>query len=152
MNRNHVKRRDPLSPEERSERMARVRATNNRSTEKHVAACLIRLGLRGWTRHPEEVAGRPDFCFVKERVAIFVDGCFWHGCPHCQRNIPVTRRHFWEEKLRINRRRDRRVKRTLQSQGYAVVRIWEHALRDKRWLRRLTSELQKARVKSFQLP
>ena len=148
MSRNRVKRRDPLSPEQRSARMAKVRAKNNRSTEMHVAACLVRFGLRGWKRHPQEVFGRPDFCFTVERIAIFVDGCFWHGCRHCQRNVPQTRRHFWERKLESNRRRDRRVRRMLQAQGFVVVRIWEHALSQKTWLKRLTSELQKARANS----
>jgi DNA mismatch endonuclease, patch repair protein len=148
MNQRRVKRNDPLSPQQRSARMAKVRAKNSRSTEMHVAACLVRFGLRGWKRHPELVPGHPDFCFIRERVAIFVDGCFWHGCPQCQRNIPRTRRSFWEKKLRSNRIRDRRVKRILQSQGYAVVRIWEHALCDKRWLSRLMSKLQEGRRKS----
>lgn len=143
MNRKAVKRYDPLSPVQRSAQMARVRAKKNRSTEMRVAAYLIRRGLRGWRRHAENLPGRPDFCFLNERVAVFVDGCFWHGCHHCSRNLPHSRRVFWRNKIESNRRRDRKVERLLRSQGYAVVRIWEHALGDERWVSRLRSALRR---------
>lgn len=144
MSREPVKRYDPLSPRERSAQMARVRATGNRSTEMRVAGCLIRRGIGGWRKHPLDITGRPDFCFLKQRVAVFVDGCFWHGCGRCGRNIPRSRRIFWRGKIEANRRRDRRVERALRSQGYVVVRIWEHALGNKRWMVRLLSVLRGA--------
>lgn len=144
MKRNLVKRHDPLTTQERSARMSKVRATKNRSTEMRVASCLIRNGFRGWKRHVADVPGRPDFCFIAERVVVFVDGCFWHGCPHCQRNMPHSRREFWKAKIESNRRRDRKIKRLLRVQGYAVMRIWEHALCDERWLTRLRLMLQSA--------
>lgn len=71
--------------------------------------------------------GNPDFVFLKERVAIFVDGCFWHGCP-IHASMPITNRRFWERKLARNRSRDRLVVRTLKSLGWDVLRIWQHAL------------------------
>lgn len=144
-----VKRHDPLSPEQRSAQMAKVRGKYNRSTEMHVAGCLIRFGFRGWKRHVKTVPGRPDFCFIAERVALFVDGCFWHGCPRCRRNVPHARRRFWQDKIESNRRRDRRVKYTLQSQGYVVIRIWEHAVCNNRWLARLRCEVRTARQAHF---
>jgi DNA mismatch endonuclease (patch repair protein) len=144
MNINLVKRHDPLTPQQRSARMAKVRAKKNRSTEMRVAARLIRHGLRGWKRHVVDVPGRPDFCFIAKRVAVFVDGCFWHGCPRCRRNVPHSRRNFWRDKIEKNRRRDRKVKRMLLAQGYIIFRIWEHALCDERWLTRLRSVLQRA--------
>jgi len=144
MNSKPVKRHDPLNPIQRSAQMAKVRAKKNRSTEMRVAAYLIRLGLRGWRRHAADVAGRPDFCFVEKRVAVFVDGCFWHGCRHCRRNVPHSRRSFWQEKIESNRRRDRKVERSLRSQGYTVIRIWEHALGDERWIARLRFALTRA--------
>jgi DNA mismatch endonuclease (patch repair protein) len=139
-----VKRHDPLNPNQRSAQMAKVRGKKNRSTEMRVAAYLIRRGVRGWTRHAADVLGRPDFYFVNERVALFVDGCFWHGCRYCCRNVPHSRRDFWSEKIESNRRRDRRIERLLRSQGYAVVRIWEHSLGTERWMTRLRSALQRA--------
>jgi DNA mismatch endonuclease (patch repair protein) len=132
-----VKRSDTLTKRQRSVRMAQVRATRNRSTEMRVAAQLIRRGLRGWKRHASDVAGRPDFCFMRLRVAVFVDGCFWHGCPKCRRNTPRSRRGFWRRKIDSNRRRDRKVGRLLRAQGYTVLRIWEHALDNERWLAKL---------------
>src|ERR1051325_5071158 len=111
MNHKEVKRRDPLTPKERSARMSRVRGKGNRSTELCVAACLVRAGVRGWKRHPADVPGRPDFFFPTRKIAIFVDGCFWHGCPKCRRNVPYSRRAFWLNKIASNRRRDREVTR-----------------------------------------
>ena len=137
-----VKRRDPLTPDQRSSQMAKVRARKNRSTEMRVAAHLIKKGFRGWKRHTRGVLGCPDFCFIQQRVAVFVDGCFWHGCPRCRRNVPHSRRAFWKRKIESNRRRDQKVKRILQSQGYKVLRIWEHALTDERWLRKLRVVLE----------
>lgn len=139
-----AKRHDPLTPRQRSAQMARVRSRKNRSTEMHVVACLMRYRFRGWKCHPD-LPGRPDFCFAHRRVAVFVDGCFWHGCRHCQRNLPRSRRSFWKHKIESNRRRDRKVKRLLHGQGYSVFRVWEHALRDKRWLSRLRHTLESFR-------
>jgi DNA mismatch endonuclease (patch repair protein) len=138
-----VKRHDALTREQRSTHMAKVRSKKNRSTEMRVAAQLIRQRFSGWKRHVVSVPGCPDFCFVRERVAIFVDGCFWHGCPRCRRNVPHSRPSFWRDKIESNRRRDRRVKRMLKAQGYKILRIWEHALSDERWLTRLRSALER---------
>lgn len=70
---------------------------------------------------------RPDFVFQKQRVAVFVDGCFWHGCPK-HSNLPANNRAFWSRKLAANKARDRRVNRRLRKDGWRVVRIWEHDL------------------------
>jgi DNA mismatch endonuclease (patch repair protein) len=128
---------DPLTPKERSTRMALVRATRNKSTEMHVAAHLVRNGIRGWQRNPPGIVGRPDFYFPQQRIVVFVDGCFWHGCPTCKRNTPRSRREFWQNKIATNRRRDRKVQRLLRAEGYRVVRIWEHALSGGKWLPKL---------------
>lgn len=82
--------------------------------------------ITGWRRHLP-LTGRPDFAFPSKRVAVFVDGCFWHGCPK-HFKAPVSRAEFWREKIESNRRRDRAVSRMLRSSGWAVVRIWEHDL------------------------
>jgi len=71
---------------------------------------------------------RPDFVFHARRIAVFVDGCFWHGCPqHATR--PKHNASFWRKKLAANRDRDRLVTRTLRARGWRVLRIWEHELR-----------------------
>jgi DNA mismatch endonuclease (patch repair protein) len=73
------------------------------------------------------VFGHPDFIFRAARFAVFVDGCFWHGCPkHCK--IPTGNRAFWKRKFTANKARDRRVNRVLRQTGWRVIRIWEHDL------------------------
>lgn len=71
--------------------------------------------------------GEPDFVFPKFKLAVFVDGCFWHCCPR-HSNVPVNNRSFWKAKLAGNQRRDRKVTRTLRAMGWQVLRIWEHEL------------------------
>jgi DNA mismatch endonuclease (patch repair protein) len=137
-----VDRLDPLSPEQRSERMSRVRGTGNRSTEGRVEAVLLERGLRGWTKHPKDVLGRPDFFFAQQRVALFADGCFWHACPRCGR-LPKSRIDFWAKKIDQNRRRDNRVQRALRRQGFHVMHVWEHEIRAERWVRRLERMLDR---------
>jgi DNA mismatch endonuclease (patch repair protein) len=71
--------------------------------------------------------GNPDFYFHANNVVVFVDGCFWHGCPKCG-HTPKTNSEFWKEKVRRNRARDHRNNKQLRSQGKAIKRFWEHEL------------------------
>ena len=87
---------------------------------------LVRTGIKGWTLHPT-ITGKPDFFFPKQRFALFVDGCFWHGCPRCG-HIPSTRTLFWKNKIERNRVRDKRTVRILKADGIRSLRIWEHSL------------------------
>ena len=121
---------DNVSPEIRSKVMAKVRSNRNRSTEWRLRASLIRAGLRGWKMNPPDVCGKPDFVFQKHRLAVFVDGCFWHGCPK-HSSKPATNRAFWNKKMSANKKRDQLVTRTLKKHGWYVVRIWQHALNRK---------------------
>lgn len=107
--------------------MALIRGEGNASTELRLVAAFRAAGIRGW-RRGSRLPGRPDLTFAAARLAVFVDGCFWHGCPHHHR-LPRTRRAFWKAKVDANRRRDRRVDRALRALGWAVLRIWEHDLR-----------------------
>jgi DNA mismatch endonuclease (patch repair protein) len=134
------RRRDPLTAVERSERMAKVRSRYNRSTELVVRVALRRAGIRGWRRHAS-LPGRPDFYFRRAKLAVFVDGCFWHGCPFCSRRLPVHRRAFWLKKLTANRKRDDRVRCQLLRLGCRTMRIWEHELRYDAWIKRLQARL-----------
>ena len=133
-------RLDSLTPIERSARMGKVRSRANASTEQNVAAALRRAKVSGWRRHVS-VAGRPDFFFASQRLAVFVHGCFWHGCPRCYRPPKGENRLFWRAKVVENRKRDDRVRRRLRAGGVATMVIWEHELRDPRWLNRLTRRL-----------
>ncbi len=83
--------------------------------------------ITGWRRH-QPVFGKPDFVFLKLRLALFVDGCFWHGCPK-HGTKPRNNAAFWRKKFAANTRRDRLVTRTLRKNGWRVLRIWEHTLR-----------------------
>lgn len=118
---------DIFTRAKRSAVMARIRGTGNRATELRLIALMRAGGITGW-RRGSRLPGRPDFVFAARRLAVFVDGCFWHGCPqHFTR--PKSRRAFWVAKIAANRARDRRVTRELRARGWTVLRIWEHALR-----------------------
>ncbi|KJU84200.1 DNA mismatch repair protein Vsr [Candidatus Magnetobacterium bavaricum] len=119
---------DVFSKAKRSEVMSSISSKGNRSTEWKLRARLISAGISGWKLHPANVFGKPDFVFHKERVAIFVDGCFWHGCKKC-RTIPISNRQFWDKKLNGNKKRDKKVTHKLKQEGWNVLRLWEHQLR-----------------------
>ena len=122
-----VRMADIYSKEARSSVMRRIPGTGNRTTEIRLIEIFRKLGIKGWRRN-QKLAGRPDFLFRRERLAVFVDGCFWHCCPH-HGTLPVSRRQFWARKLEANKLRDRFVNSSLRSQGWYVFRIWEHELR-----------------------
>lgn len=124
--------------------MGRVRGRGNRSTEQVVAAFLRERAITGWETHSAGVLGSPDFYFPAIKLAVFVDGCFWHGCPICRRNTPTTRTEFWRAKIAANRRRDRTVTTGLRASGIHVTRIWEHALKGPRWGSALLSAVTRA--------
>ena len=107
--------------------MARVRGRGNKSTEEKLVQLFRVYGIKGWRRHLP-LPGTPDFAFPKLKLAIFVDGCFWHGCPRCYTR-PGTNQAFWDEKLIANRARDKRVTRELKQKGWRVIRIWAHSLK-----------------------
>jgi DNA mismatch endonuclease (patch repair protein) len=119
---------DVFTKSKRSQVMAAIRGKGNRTTEWRLRSRLIQAGIRGWRVGSTEVLGKPDFSFGKRRLAVFVDGCFWHGCKRC-RNIPAHNHSFWLRKIRSNRDRDARVTRSLRNKGWRVARIWEHQVR-----------------------
>jgi len=119
---------DVFTREQRSIIMGKVKSHGNEATEIKLLKLFRAFGIKRWRRHAR-VFGKPDFVFPTERVALFVDGCFWHSCP-VHGTIPATNETFWRNKLDRNRRRDRVVKRTLTASGWRVVRIWQHDLRD----------------------
>ena len=87
--------------------MSAIRGKSNRTTELRLRMALVRSGIEGWTLHSSALPGKPDFCFPKSRVAVFVDGCFWHGCDRCG-HVPKTRSAFWQAKFERNQERDPR--------------------------------------------
>jgi DNA mismatch endonuclease (patch repair protein) len=106
--------------------MSAVRGRGNRSTELQLALLFREHRITGW-RRGVPMPGKPDFVFRVQKVAVFVDGCFWHGCPRHGRT-PKTRVAFWTTKLARNAQRDRAVTRALRESGWVVLRVWECAL------------------------
>jgi DNA mismatch endonuclease (patch repair protein) len=117
---------DVFTKKKRSQVMAAIRSRGNKDTELKLASILRTARITGWRRH-QPLAGRPDFVFHSARIAVFVDGCFWHGCPKHGRK-PGSNRAYWLPKLRRNQRRDRAVTRALSKAGWHVIRLWEHDL------------------------
>ncbi|MEW5941150.1 MAG: very short patch repair endonuclease [Chloroflexota bacterium] len=107
----------------RSAVMRAVRSKGNRSTELRLIRIFKGKKITGWRRN-YDLFGRPDFVFPKQRIAVFADGCFWHG--HNCRNVePRAHSDYWQKKAARNRKRDRAVSRALRSEGWKVVRLWE---------------------------
>jgi DNA mismatch endonuclease (patch repair protein) len=104
--------------------MSRIRGRNTRP-ELALRRALFVAGARGYRVHAN-LPGRPDVVFTRVRLAVFVDGCFWHGCKKCGIPTPRTNRSYWGPKLERNRARDRRTNRKLRVSGWSVLRFWEH--------------------------
>jgi DNA mismatch endonuclease, patch repair protein len=149
---------DTISVERRSALMGRIRGAGNESTEVALAKILRQEGLSGWRRqqhidwalaslplrlqanqqrHRFRATVAPDFVFRQQRIALFVDGCFWHSCPK-HGTMPSSNVDFWQLKFSRNRARDRFVDAVLCHLGWTVLRVWEHELEQPdrlgRWL------------------
>ena len=127
---------------QRSRNMAAIRREGNRTTELRLVSLFRKDGITGWRRHVPGIYGRPDFVFRNEKVAVFVDGCFWHGCREIKK-FPVANRKFWANKIDRNRNRDLNVNRTLRKSGWRILRFWEHELnrRPERTVQKIRKEL-----------
>ena len=132
---------DRVSQEVRSKIMASIH-TFGGTTERKMEKLLRKRGIRGF-RKQWPVAGKPDFAWPKSRVALFVDGCFWHGCPRCDRPSK-SNTMFWKSKIVSNRRRDARVARKLRKEGWSVLRVWECKIAEERTLSRIMRAVQLA--------
>jgi DNA mismatch endonuclease (patch repair protein) len=117
---------DVFTKQKRSEVMSRIRGKGNKDTELAMIQILRRYHISGWRRN-QIILGKPDFVFPKQKIALFVDGCFWHGCPK-HSNLPANNRVFWKKKLKRNKDRDKFVSRELKKLDWKVVRVWEHEL------------------------
>jgi len=132
---------DTFNKAKRSQIMASVKSNGNKATEVKLVQILRESRITGWRRNPS-VFGRPDFAFQSVRLAVFVDGCFWHGCRKHLR-MPVDNRDYWIRKIGRNQARDRATTLALRRAGWHVLRIWEHELKfARRVARRLTKALK----------
>ncbi len=123
---------DVFSKEKRSDVMSRIRGSGNKDTEIALVTIFRKYKIIGWRRR-QKVFGKPDFVFWNQRVAIFVDGCFWHQCP-LHSSIPKQNQEFWQKKLQLNTIRDQKVNNYLKEKGWTVIRIWEHELKNEEYV------------------
>lgn len=117
---------DVLTPEQRKKNMSRIRGKNT-APELVIRKMLFARNIRGYRIH-YSLPGKPDIVFIKKKIAIFIDGCFWHKCP-IDFKEPETRKEFWMEKINSNIERDIKNTRKLQEDGWTVLRFWEHDVR-----------------------
>lgn len=117
---------DVFTKQKRSEVMSKIRSKNTKPER------ILRELLDGrvFRYQPKGIIGRPDFASKRRKLAVFVDGCFWHGCPKCYIE-PKSNRNFWLKKIERNIRNDRATNRKLRLEGWKVVRVWEHEIRKK---------------------
>jgi DNA mismatch endonuclease, patch repair protein len=108
--------------------MSRIRSNGNYTTELRFIRIMRAYNIWGWRRQ-SKLPGRPDFVFTRYKVAVFIDGDFWHGNPKKFR-IPKSNCDYWQQKILGNRARDRQVTKELKRLGWRVLRIWESSLKD----------------------
>ncbi len=113
-------------------RVMQANKSKNTKPELKVRHALREAGLPGYRLHWKKCAGRPDICYPGRKIAIFVNGCFWHRCPHCNLSEPKSNVEFWQAKFARNRARDERNYQSLMAQGWTVLVVWECALKKKR--------------------
>lgn len=121
---------DNLKPSDRQKAMRAVKSKDTKP-ERRLFSMLAGMKVSGWRKHAAEVIGKPDVVFDDCRIAIFLDGCFWHGCPVCKRPLkPQTNQVYWERKIQRNKERALKYNLQLQQHGWEVIRIWEHEIQD----------------------
>jgi DNA mismatch endonuclease (patch repair protein) len=118
---------DTYSKQVRSRVMRSVKGRGNKSTELKAVRLFREHEITGWRRHLP-LSGKPDFAFPKSRVAVFIDGCFWHG-HNCRNLTPAQNSDYWQAKIARNVSRDARVTKELEAKGWRVLRVWECALK-----------------------
>jgi len=117
---------DVLTKEQRAYNMSKIRGKNT-LPEIKLRKLLWSDGVRGYRIH-YNLPGKPDIVFTKKKIAIFIDGCFWHKCQICFQE-PETRKEFWMKKIQSNIDRDKKVNAQLKDMGWTVMRFWEHEIR-----------------------
>ena len=120
--------RDGRAPIPENENISKVMSANkakNTNPELLFRKTLWNNGIKGYRLHWKNIPGRPDIAFVGKKIAIFINGCFWHRCPNCNPSMPKTNIEFWEDKFKKNIARDKKKKQELEDEGWKVIIIWE---------------------------
>ena len=123
----------PPATSEATRHSMQANKSKNTKPELKVRQALRQAGLSGYRLHWKKAPGKPDVCYPGRRVAIFVNGCYWHRCPHCALPMPRHNAGFWEEKFARNQARDARDQELLRAAGWTVVVIWECELNGARF-------------------
>jgi len=133
---------DVFSKEKRSQVMRAIRSKGNKSTELALIKVFKLYKISGWRRN-NNLTGKPDFVFPRQKVIVFVDGCYWHG--HiCRERKPGQNNDYWKEKISNNKKRDNLVTKELRTNGWKVIRIWECEIKKHKYakkIRRILSSL-----------
>lgn len=117
--------RAPIPENEATSRVMSANKAKNTKPEIMLRKALWRGGYSGYRLHWKKAPGRPDICYPSKKIAIFVNGCFWHRCPNCNPPMPKSNTEFWEEKFRKNKERDIRKTKRLKEEGWNVIICWE---------------------------
>ena len=118
--------RETLIVAESTRRSMQGNRSEGTKPEINFRKALWDAGLRGYRKNAKRLPGTPDVVYGRAKLAVFVHGCFWHGCPKCTRNrSPKTNALYWSTKVETNRERDERQKAALEAMGYRVLELWE---------------------------
>lgn len=120
---------DVFDKQQRSQIMQKVKSRGNKSTELKLILVFRENNISGWRRN-YKVKGHPDFVFLEKKIAIFVDGCFWHG-HDCRNTTPSDNKEYWDRKRQRNIQHDKEVTAIFETRGWTVIRIWECELKKK---------------------
>lgn len=143
--------RNPEPSSENARNSMRANRRRNTGPERLLRLALSEAAIRGYRLDLKPAPGRPDIAFTRYKLAVFVHGCFWHRCPHCQLKMPKTNRAFWKRKFELNAERDERKRRGLEALGWDVLEFWECeverdaaacAQRVRRSIRKITEHLE----------
>jgi len=134
---------DNLKPNDRRKTMQAIKSSNT-GLERSLFAMLAGMGIKGWKKGASDIMGKPDVVFYDRRLVVFVDGCFWHGCPVCKGKKPATNSEYWRQKVMKNKARDEKNQIELKKQHWLLVRIWEHEFVDQVSRKELRNRIRKA--------
>ena len=131
---------DNLSPIDRQRAMKAVKGKGTKP-ERQLWAMLAGMGISGWRKNANDIAGKPDIVFDKRKIVIFIDGCFWHKCPYCKRPLPKTNIEYWEQKIKRNVLLANQYVKELNNNGWLVIRFWEHEIKSPNYRKTIKKRL-----------
>ena len=131
---------DNVSKQKRSETMRAIKSQDSK-IEILFRKKLWKLGAR-YRKNPKNFFGKPDLANSSKKIVIFIDSCFWHGCPkHCR--MPTANRDYWQKKIERNKKRDKEVNKYYRKNGWRLFRVWEHEIKDSKKLKFVINKISK---------